>query len=202
MTDDDVLDLDYINNMLNLSLPPITTAKAGWRLDHKAILNATCGLLNLKRAVRVRFTSGGTKEANGEAFTKQTFGGYRVKIDFEKTPATFYHGITLSQIRSFQDANRTLWHELRHAWQAEQVADKTGKGMDIFHRVYKNADGPHGEGYAKNRFELDAKHFAQKQADAKNYLLIPKAVKTVDEMIQEVTDIEEFIANHERLEDD
>lgn len=202
---DDVLDLDFINSMLSLSLPPVTTAKAGWRLDYKSIISAV-ELLGLKRAVKVRFSSGGLKHAKATTTEKEhidaTFGTHRIKIDFDKDPPTFYHGLTISQILKFEYANEYLWHELRHCWQAEQVADKVGKALTIFHKVYKAADGEHGASYKDNRFEKDANAFAKKMVSEGKMLLIPKPTRTLSQAIADVEDIEEFITNHERLEDD
>lgn len=181
---DDVLDLDTIERLLTLSLPPVTTAKAGWKLDRNAISHAV-GVLKLERTVKLRFTS-----------AERNVGGHAIKIDFDKDPAVYYHGITLSQVRSFEDANKTFWHELRHCWQAEQVADKTGKALTFFNTVYKNASGPHGESYKQNKFELDARAFASKQVAEGLYLLIPKVVKSIEQQVEELADLEQFVADN------
>lgn len=192
---DDVLDLDFIEKMLSLTLPPNTVAKAGWRLDHKAIV-AAVEVLKLSRAVKIRFTSGGEKRESNGGRSSATYGCHQIKLDRDKNPMEFYHGITLSQIRTFEDANMTLWHEFRHAWQAESFARVSGKSIEGFYRIYKNASGPHGESYKQNKFELDARAFAKMQVDAGKYLLIPKVTKSVDDQINDLTDLEQFITDN------
>lgn len=150
------LDLDYITKLLNVRLPPNPSARAGWTLNTDAIIDA-CALLELKYGVAIRFTAG-----------RQTRGTHRephALLDPDK------HSITLSQDRDAYDSNVTLWHELRHAWQAEQYHIITGKPIGGFYKAYKRADGPHGQSYHLNKFEVDARTYAQRMVDEERWLV-------------------------------
>lgn len=169
MTQETELSLDFITGLTKIELPPIIVARAGWKLDVNALI-AACGVLDLQRPVKVRFTSGGSKNGFG------TLGAYRVKIDLEKME--YYHGITISQDLSYDDGNEYLWHEFRHAWQAEAYAKVSKKSIDGFHVAAKSADGPHGASYHLNKFEIDARAFAKRMVAEGHMLLIPKGPST------------------------
>lgn len=164
------LTLDFLNRAMKVQLPPNIVAEAGWKFDINA-LSTACGDLDLQKEVRLRFTSGGNKTGAG------TLGGHRIKIDMEATPICFYHGITISQILTIDQGNLVLWHEMRHCWQAESYAARSGKAIDSFNAFYKANDGRHGAGYEQNVFEKDANAFAARMLAEGKMLLVPRTAR-------------------------
>lgn len=161
------LSLDFITGALKVQLPPVIVAKAGWKFDIEALVGA-CGLLGLEKEVRFRFTSGGKKSG----LTSGTFAAHRIKIDYETMQ--FYHGITISQELPIDEANDALWHELRHAWQAEAYAKQSGHAVSSFNEVYKQMAGEHGATYENNRFEIDACNYAANRVSEGKWLISQK----------------------------
>lgn len=169
MSGEAALTADFLNRALKVQLPPNIVAEAGWKFDINALTDA-CGALDLRKEVRLRFTSGG-KLGHG------TLGVHRIKIDMEVDPIVFYHGITISQILTIDQGNLVLWHEMRHAWQAEVYAARSGKAIDGFNKFYKENDGPHGQSYQSNAFEKDANAFAARMLAEGKMLLVPRTVR-------------------------
>ncbi len=123
-------------------MPP-EKARAGWRFDHKACLEAM-DLLELELPVRMRYIRG-----------RRRLGTHYAQND--------HHKITLSQDRRIEVANETLWHELMHAKQSEDWCRRTGKKPTEFYReAYMPAKGEWGQSYEGNAYEIECNKFAEK----------------------------------------
>lgn len=127
------------------SLIPETAAKAGWQIDQRE-LDWLLDTLNIKRLVIVRYSSG----------------RYNLGLHKEiKNGGNPFHRITVSQILDHISANETLLHEIRHAYQAERWAEKTGRPIWRFYKeAYKYAKGQWGQSYMENSYEIDCREFA------------------------------------------
>lgn len=162
------LSLDFITGVLKIQLPPVIVARAGWRFDISALVQAH-SLLKLEKEVRFRFTAAGSKPTKSGDITVATHG---VKIDTDKMQ--YYHSITISQELKVEVANKGLWHELRHAWQAEAYARQTGKTVATFYEAYRKLAGEHGSSYEDNRWEIDARNFAENRHNEGLWLVVAK----------------------------
>lgn len=120
------------------------TARQGWEID-RTELQRFCDDFNIKLPVRIRFTT-----------AKRKRGGHSVRHD----NGEYFHRIVLEQNRSAESANKTLLHELCHAWQAEMHGDHPA---NFYWDFYKPADGPRGSSYKDNQFEVHARGFAELQ---------------------------------------
>jgi hypothetical protein len=88
----------------------------------------------------------GVVESGG--YTQTTFGTHRIKLGADGP----IHAITCKRDCSPEQAERTLRHEIEHAFQAERV------GMSEFNRAYRAAGGGLGSsGYDFNPFEVEAR---------------------------------------------
>lgn len=116
---------------------PNTIARAGWQIVPE-LLDEAQTALHLELPIFVRYTAG------------------RSRVGCHYARSTGHH-ITLSQDRSLEFSNTTLWHELAHAWQSQQFANQFGKPITKF---YREAYTQTGRGYSNNPYELHAQKFA------------------------------------------
>jgi hypothetical protein len=121
------------------------TARQGWEIDRTEV-QRFCDDFNIKLPVKIRFTTAKTKR-----------GGHSVRHDQE---LGYFHRIVLEQNRSHESANKTLLHELCHAWQSEMHGDNPA---NFYWDFYKPANGPRGSSYRDNHFEVHARGFADLQ---------------------------------------
>ncbi len=128
-----------ILELLSVKLPP-SSARAGWVIDAKAVVEAK-NELSITYPVRFRFITGKRRRGTHYISTNDV------------------HIITLDQNRDIYEANLTLWHELTHCAQVESFV-AAGYTADDFHKAYK-AHGTTGKRYATNPFEVQANEVAQ-----------------------------------------
>lgn len=67
------------------------------------------------------------------------------------------HEIRVDAYASVRRASTVLWHELAHAHQAEQFPTPAK-----WWRAYERAGGSRGQGYAQNRYEVEARSWQRK----------------------------------------
>jgi len=132
---------------------PEYKSKRGWQINPEKLQEA-CDFLGIKKAVVVKFSSG-----------RRTAGTHRSKIS---KAGIYYHGVTLSHRFEQEFANETLWHELVHCMQAEQIDPITD-----FHSVYRQAKGPHGVAFFRNKYEVEAREVAAAAAPERMLLIMP-----------------------------
>jgi len=145
------LNLEDLEAMLSVGGSVGKQGHAGWAVNSLE-LGKACKALGLELTVMVRFTSG----VNRRGTTKVRRRGNKV-----------WHVITLSQIRTKEAANETLWHELTHCWQKEQWAKETGDLLIYFHdKAYKQHNR---RGYRNNPWE---KHARETAAKNKHWMLL------------------------------
>lgn len=129
------------------SIVPEIPSRYGWRIN-VAELDAFVKRSGIKRLVVIRYSSG-----------RYTWGSHRA---IRKG----YHRITLTQISSSYEANKTLLHELAHAVQSERWAEESGRPFWRFYKEsYKWARGRHGASYIENEYEIEAREFADYNQD-------------------------------------
>lgn len=139
------IDPEDIDKLLKAEIPPYS-ARAGWSID-AMLLGEVIESMGLKHKVKIRYSSG-----------RRRTGTHYAKFDMDEG---FWHRIVLSQNESAEDANQTLWHELRHAMQAEIYAEQTMTNIRAFDDVYDEGKGEWGETYKGNVWEIDARRFAE-----------------------------------------
>jgi hypothetical protein len=140
-----VITQEEFDRVERVLLPP-SRARAGWKIDLEAMHKA-CDKLGLKYPVRIRYMRG----------------RYRKGSHYAKVRPDWHHGITLCQDRSAASTNNTLWHELIHAYQSEEFAERTGLALNQFyHAAYAKARGPHGASYEQNTYEIEAREQAER----------------------------------------
>lgn len=91
-----------------------------FRWDSGAILSAV-EQLGLRLPVRIRWTAG-----------YRRIGCHRLRVDPRSGLA--HHAITVSYITGPEQASRTLWHELAHAVQTEEYADRKTSSEGVAER--------------------------------------------------------------------
>jgi hypothetical protein len=140
---------------------PDRPARAGWSIDVDALAReiATWGLT---LPVVVRYSAGQNRVGSHGIRAASRF---RSWDEARRHAGGWFHSITLSQDRPYGDAADTLWHELRHAMQAERwAADNLDHPRRFYRQAYRRARGRHGASYRENSYELDARHFAASYA--------------------------------------
>lgn len=115
-------------NSKQLSVGKVTSTTA-FRVDEKALAKAVKHL-GIKKPVTVKFV-GGTRRQ----------GCHMMRWND--------HVIHLNRAAGAGSAGRTLWHELRHAEQAERL------GRDEFNEQYRKEQA--SRGYRRNKFEREAR---------------------------------------------
>lgn len=120
----------------------------GWRLNNAA-LTVVKRELGLTLPVLIKQT--------GRVGNQR--GGYSLRMD---ESGRLYHHITMKNYENAEQANKTLRHELRHAWQAEQVIAKcTALGSaGRFAAWEKYVKGQHTWSYESRPIEVDANRYA------------------------------------------
>lgn len=137
---------------------PARPAQAGWTID-RAALEAAVEELGLRLAVSVRLTTGWRRA-----------GKYRSRPEG--------HVVLLSGRHPAERANRTLWHELAHARQAERdahVGMLLAEGWDpeavgfVLKMSARQRYEAGGLEYESNALEVEARELAE--AHASTWLL-------------------------------
>lgn len=128
--------------IIKYKVPP-APARAGYIVDVIALANA-CRQLHVDWPILFRWSTAQYKR-----------GHHRGGIVANQ----HYHQILLEQNRPIDSANRTLWHELAHAAQAEAFV-RAGHTLKDFDNTY-NAYGRTGQAYKTNPFEVDANQVAK-----------------------------------------
>jgi hypothetical protein len=120
---------------------PPRLASTGFVIDN-AVLDDAKDLLGLQKPVKIRFNNrvGGT------------LGNHRFRLDG-------YHDIMLKRYLSADRANKTLWHELTHAMQAERSGDYND--WVIFSKAQRKIS------YDKRPIEIEAREMADQMKDIK-----------------------------------
>lgn len=138
-----------LDDILNLQRLQCTgdVARAGWVLDQDAIIRAM-DLLEIELPVHIRFMTGKYRRGS-----------------IQNTGDNTRHKMTIDQNKPIESANRTLWHELTHAMQAERYSRKTGRSITEWFYDYTYNRGPHGETYWLNGYEVEARQVAQDHKD-------------------------------------
>lgn len=138
---------DFFKNEL-----PINPARAGWKIDHE-VFDRITKELGIELDIKVRYSGG--RYTYGTHYIKHN--AFRRKTIPSPIPVGYYHQIVLLQNRPIDEANETLWHELRHAMQAEAYAKKNPhKTVAHFYRdEYLD-----GRPYIHKVYEVDARDFA------------------------------------------
>ena len=144
---------DEFESLLQIELPD-KVSKAEWYFDHEELIRAVREH-GLEHPVKFRYQSGIYR--HGTHYAR-----------FHTRDKKFWHRITINQLLSAEEANETLWHELRHAIQSESFAKRTGKPMNEFYsEAYAPARGRWGASYKENDYEIDARAFASKNKHIK-----------------------------------
>lgn len=113
---------------------PRKPSLGGYRVSAAAVQNAVHEF-GLSWPVVIKFSQG-----------RRRLGAHRVKV----AGGTFVHSITVTTyFREASDMSGTIWHELTHARQAEQL------GLPQFRASYKREQAT--VGYRNNRFEVEAR---------------------------------------------
>lgn len=148
--------MQLLTGSLSLEILPKSPARGGWEILPSKV-EAAIEEMGIRYHVRIRYSDGYYK-VGGHGIRKNIIRGYGLRV---------WHRIVLSQDRGIEEANETLWHELRHAQQTEEWARSSGvdsippQMMMLFYRqAYKQAKGPHGASYRENRYEVDCREFA------------------------------------------
>lgn len=146
---------DFFKNQL-----PLNPARAGWLVDPNAFDRATKEL-NITYPIRVRYSGG--------RYTYGTHYARAIKTGRLLNETTWeyeqFHVIVLLQNRPLEEANETLWHELRHAMQAEQyaeLANRTNASISprkLITHFYRD-EYLDGVSYKNKYYEVDARDFA------------------------------------------
>lgn len=131
---------------------PLNPARAGWYIDHEAF-DRTTKELEITYPIRVRYSGG--RYTYGTHYARETKTGLMLsptEWEYEQ-----HHVIVLLQNRPIDEANETLWHELRHAMQSEHhAATNPGKRITHFYRE----EYLDGRPYIHKTYEVDARNFA------------------------------------------
>lgn len=75
-----------------------------------------------------------------------------------------YHRITLKSWMDYEQASRTLWHELCHAAQAERIARDSGHG-DIVRAQRQMQNASRNVSYLNKRHEVEARSWESRAAE-------------------------------------
>jgi hypothetical protein len=146
MSEEDIADLNRVE-ISGLE------ARAGWVVNHAELIKVVKEF-GLEHPVKIRFMKGIYR--NGTHYNRKTYDG------------NYWHRICINQDLPANEANSTLWHELAHAIQSERWAKSNGKSTTEFYRhAYTKAKGRHGASYAENKYEVDARIFAEKRKERK-----------------------------------
>lgn len=139
---------------------PLNPARAGWKVDHE-VFDKTVKELNITYPIRVRYSGG--------RYTYGTHYARAIKTGLMLSPTEWeyeqHHVIVLLQNRPIEEANETLWHELRHAMQAEQyaeLANRTNASISprkLITHFYRD-EYLDGNSYQNKHYEVDARNFA------------------------------------------
>jgi hypothetical protein len=132
---------------------PDHPSKMGWRFNIPLIERALVTTdINIQCFVSIRFTGG--------VYRKGT----------HRASARGYHRIAISGIYEMEEANVTLWHELRHAMQAERFSKGSGLPLNYFYQQYKMNKGGWGASYQENKYEIDAREWSEYWGEKINLL--------------------------------
>lgn len=124
----------------------------GWRLN-RAGVQAVSRELGLEFPVLVKQTSRVGSQA----------GAHYLRMDAK---GRLYHHITVKSYDTPEEANKTLRHELRHAWQAEQAIARAPEARGIAAKLlawerYRKSQHDNYT-YRRRPIEIDANRFAAK----------------------------------------
>ncbi len=125
---------------------PDKPAKGAWSIDIEQVAKAT-QLLGIELPIKIRYQGKGIFTA----------GTHYIR--------PYMHFVALLQTLPLDKANKTLWHELAHAMQAERWSRETGRDICSHYREeYKVASGSWGFSYGGNRLEIEANGIAKAQS--------------------------------------
>lgn len=137
------------NGIQPLSIVPFTkNARPSYRLNQGAIAIA-------KRQLGISWPV-------SIAYKGKERGTHKARIDAKGTP---YHQICLNAFLTPEDAGRTLWHELRHAQQSEELSRSCGSmpGTPEYSRAHslaylgKRPGQRRGTNYRTRLWEIEAR---------------------------------------------
>ena len=132
--------------------------EGGWHLDEAALKRA-CEELGLKIPVRIKQTGHKGGQAGCHAFRPQG-GGCVIKggrVYGLDLATHMVHHITVKSWLSAETAGRTIWHELRHAAQAEAAAAGTSSPKEALDAWRKRLQRDAGIAYRHKSIEVEAR---------------------------------------------
>jgi len=113
-------------------LPQVTCSKATAKVINVQAIEIAARLLGVENPIHIRTTKG-----------RRITGCHRFSI-FDPV-----HRITFSTAESAEDQSKTLWHELTHAAQTDQL------GLVDYAKQYRSQN--RSVGYRQNKFEVQAR---------------------------------------------
>lgn len=129
-----------------------------WVLDNRAIREA-CEFLGLTLPVDIKPTNVAGGRHGAHCYTPVDASGRPIKYlrDLDRV-AGFRHRITVKSWLDVEQASRTLWHELCHAMQAEQVAGELSPAaaLQAWKVAYRD-----GRAYSRKPIEVEAREYEE-----------------------------------------
>jgi hypothetical protein len=175
------LDKEFITNLYRLQLPPVNSGRAGWMFDQPAIL-AALDELEIKLPVVLKFRAYKTHRYTGW----RTYANHGMRyLNLDNPDAGCCHLIKLNDVVKWElkkcgtditieKVSMNLWHELRHAHQAEEWARYFKENPMLWHMkgyAHPSARGSWGATYKENIYEVDAREFAESKRESP--LIVP-----------------------------